>query len=199
MFHLAAGVVDEDYRGLIKVILFNHSDTPFEVRKGDRIAQLICEQIYYPELQEAQVLFNPLSRIFHLTDSAFQELTDTERGEGGFGSTGTNQMSAKPLLSVCIFCLCLVGSVLSWRTKKVQVSKIDFHNNNSLMTLSCSGVALIRPRVNSAEICHSNQLTLPLPVSSITLSLFCNCKQYPTGTLIQLLVICAVFMLAFNE
>jgi len=69
---VGAGVVDEDYRGLIQVILFNHSDTPFEVKPGDRIAQLICERIYYPELVE-------------VTD-----LSDTVRGEGGFGSTGIN-------------------------------------------------------------------------------------------------------------
>ncbi|XP_023012863.2 deoxyuridine triphosphatase [Leptinotarsa decemlineata] len=69
---VGAGVVDEDYRGVLKVVLFNHSDTDFEVRSGDRIAQLICEKIYYPVLEEVQ------------------ELTATERGEGGFGSTGTN-------------------------------------------------------------------------------------------------------------
>ncbi|CAG9766315.1 unnamed protein product [Ceutorhynchus assimilis] len=69
---VGAGVVDEDYRGVLKVVLFNHSDEDFEVKKGDRIAQLICEKIYYPELEEVQ------------------ELTNTERGAGGFGSTGTN-------------------------------------------------------------------------------------------------------------
>lgn len=68
---VGAGVVDEDYRGVLKVILFNHSDKDFEVKKGDRIAQLICEKIFYPEIEEAE------------------ELTDTTRGEGGFGSTGT--------------------------------------------------------------------------------------------------------------
>lgn len=69
---VGAGVVDEDYRGVLKVVLFNHSDSDFEVKKGDRIAQLICQKIYYPELEEVQ------------------DLTDTVRGEGGFGSTGTN-------------------------------------------------------------------------------------------------------------
>ncbi|CAG9830247.1 unnamed protein product [Diabrotica balteata] len=68
---VGAGVVDEDYRGLLKVVLFNHSDNDFEVKSGDRIAQLICERIFYPELEEVK------------------ELTDTARGEGGFGSTGT--------------------------------------------------------------------------------------------------------------
>jgi dUTP pyrophosphatase len=69
---VGAGVVDEDYRGVIKVVLFNHSDSAFEVKSGDRIAQFICEQIYYPDLEEVK------------------ELTETERGEGGFGSTGKN-------------------------------------------------------------------------------------------------------------
>lgn len=52
--------------------MFNHSDTDFTVAKGDRIAQLICERIFYPTLEECR------------------SLTDTQRGAGGFGSTGTN-------------------------------------------------------------------------------------------------------------
>ncbi|MGH0119002.1 UNVERIFIED_CONTAM: hypothetical protein FKN15_003551 [Acipenser sinensis] len=47
-----AGVVDEDYRGNVGVVLFNFSKDSFEVKKGDRVAQLICEKICYPELQE---------------------------------------------------------------------------------------------------------------------------------------------------
>ena len=50
-----AGVVDEDYRGVIKVVLFNHSDTPFEIKSGDRIAQFICQRIYYPDIEEVKV------------------------------------------------------------------------------------------------------------------------------------------------
>ena len=68
---IGAGVIDEDYRGNIGVIMFNHGCTPFEVKKGDRIAQLICERIFYPELEEAETL------------------TESERGSAGFGSTGT--------------------------------------------------------------------------------------------------------------
>uniref|UniRef100_A0A8V0Z7C5 Deoxyuridine 5'-triphosphate nucleotidohydrolase n=1 Tax=Gallus gallus TaxID=9031 RepID=A0A8V0Z7C5_CHICK len=67
-----AGVIDEDYRGNVGVVLFNFGKETFEVKKGDRIAQLICERIFYPELEEVQAL------------------DDTERGEGGFGSTGKN-------------------------------------------------------------------------------------------------------------
>lgn len=69
---VGAGVVDEDYRGPLGVVLFNHAHVPFQVKQGDRIAQLICEKIVYPELLEVE------------------DLDETERGEGGFGSTGTN-------------------------------------------------------------------------------------------------------------
>lgn len=68
---VGAGVIDEDYRGNIGVVLFNHSDQEFKVTKGDRIAQLICQRIDYPVLQEVTNLDN------------------TSRGAGGFGSTGT--------------------------------------------------------------------------------------------------------------
>lgn len=67
-----AGVVDADYRNTIGVILFNSGDNDFEIKKGDRIAQLIFEKIYTPELE--------------VVDET--ELTDTERGLKGFGSTG---------------------------------------------------------------------------------------------------------------
>ncbi|XP_064931977.1 deoxyuridine 5'-triphosphate nucleotidohydrolase, mitochondrial isoform X2 [Columba livia] len=69
---VGAGVIDEDYRGNVGVVLFNFGKDTFEVKKGDRIAQLICERICYPELEEVEAL------------------DDTERGEGGFGSTGKN-------------------------------------------------------------------------------------------------------------
>ncbi|XP_077247599.1 deoxyuridine 5'-triphosphate nucleotidohydrolase-like [Tasmannia lanceolata] len=67
---VAAGVVDADYRGPVGVILFNHSDIDFEVKPGDRIAQLIIERIMTPEVLEVD------------------GLDSTVRGEGGFGSTG---------------------------------------------------------------------------------------------------------------
>ncbi|XP_014308961.2 deoxyuridine 5'-triphosphate nucleotidohydrolase, mitochondrial [Myotis lucifugus] len=69
---VGAGVIDEDYRGNLGVVLFNFGKEKFEVKKGDRIAQLICERIFYPEIEEVQAL------------------DDTERGSGGFGSTGKN-------------------------------------------------------------------------------------------------------------
>jgi len=66
---VGAGVIDRDYTGEVKVVLFNHGDEDFEIKKGDRIAQLIIEKIDTPEIQ--------------LVD----ELLVSERGEGGFGST----------------------------------------------------------------------------------------------------------------
>ncbi len=68
-----AGVVDESYRGIIQVILYNHSDREFAVKVGDRIAQLIFERIYLPEICEGTL----------------ENLNSTSRGEGGFGSTGS--------------------------------------------------------------------------------------------------------------
>ncbi|KAK9113128.1 hypothetical protein Scep_020647 [Stephania cephalantha] len=67
---VGAGVIDADYRGPVGVILFNHSDVDFEVKTGDRIAQLIIEKVMTPEVQEVE------------------DLDSTVRGSGGFGSTG---------------------------------------------------------------------------------------------------------------
>lgn len=58
--------------GNLQILLFNHSDEEFKIAPGDRIAQLICEKIEYPELQELDTL------------------DETARGAGGFGSTGKN-------------------------------------------------------------------------------------------------------------
>ena len=55
--------------------MFNHADNVFTIKKGDRIAQLVCEKIEYPELEECAEGLNEAK---------------TERGDGGFGSTGTN-------------------------------------------------------------------------------------------------------------
>ena len=52
---VGAGVIDEDYRGNVTVILFNHSDKLFVINRSDRVAQLICEKVYYPVLEEEEV------------------------------------------------------------------------------------------------------------------------------------------------
>lgn len=64
------GVIDRDWRSDTKVLLMNWSDTEYKVGMGDRIAQLILEKISTPEIQDVE------------------ELDDTVRGAGGFGSTG---------------------------------------------------------------------------------------------------------------
>ena len=64
------GTVDADYRGELMVILVNHGREPFIVRRGDRIAQLVIAPVASVEI------------------AAVEDLGATERGQGGFGSTG---------------------------------------------------------------------------------------------------------------
>lgn len=64
------GTVDADYRGEVKVLLINHSDKDFEVKYGDRIAQLIIAKY-----EKANLEFD-------------DNISETERGTGGYGSTG---------------------------------------------------------------------------------------------------------------
>ena len=65
------GTVDPDYRGEIKVILVNLSNTPYELKPGERVAQLVVARFTRVEWESVEVL------------------GETERGAGGFGSTGT--------------------------------------------------------------------------------------------------------------
>jgi dUTP pyrophosphatase len=64
------GTVDADYRGEINVLLINHGDTAFPIRRGERIAQMVIASVARAELVAAD------------------QLSSTERGSGGFGSTG---------------------------------------------------------------------------------------------------------------
>ena len=64
------GVVDPDYRGEIKVVLLNHSNQPQTLQPGERVAQFVITPVLTPDYEEVE------------------ELTDTNRGIGGFGSTG---------------------------------------------------------------------------------------------------------------
>lgn len=68
--HVGAGVIDEDYRGEVGIVLFNLSQKPFEVFVRDRVAQLILEKC---EIADVVVV---------------DSLSSTDRGAGGFGSTG---------------------------------------------------------------------------------------------------------------
>jgi dUTP pyrophosphatase len=67
---IGAGVIDPDYTGEISVVIFNMGDADFEVKKGDRVAQLVLERCETPPIEEIGLL------------------QETLRGEGGFGSTG---------------------------------------------------------------------------------------------------------------
>lgn len=64
------GVIDSDYRGEIRVVLLNHSKQPQTLEPGERVAQFVITPVLTPVYEEVE------------------ELTDTSRGTGGFGSTG---------------------------------------------------------------------------------------------------------------
>jgi len=64
------GTIDSDYRGEIKVILFNFSKEDFIIKRGDRIAQMV------------------LAKVYHVKLNVSENLNGSERGEGGFGHTG---------------------------------------------------------------------------------------------------------------
>ena len=64
------GVIDSDYRGEISVLLYNHSQEEFVIHPGDRVAQLLLLPVDLPDIVEVE------------------ELSQTQRGDGGFGSTG---------------------------------------------------------------------------------------------------------------
>jgi dUTP pyrophosphatase len=66
----APGTIDSDYRGELKVLLINHGDAPFAIRRGERIAQLVPAAVVLARFEEVD------------------ELDATDRGQGGFGSTG---------------------------------------------------------------------------------------------------------------
>nr|CAD7586745.1 unnamed protein product [Timema genevievae] len=69
---VGAGVIDEDYRGNVGVLLFNHSDHPFEVKRGDRIAQLICQRIFYPDILEVEETLQQVSQGCELEQSRWE-------------------------------------------------------------------------------------------------------------------------------
>jgi len=66
------GTIDADYRGEVKVILINLGETPFEIVRGERIAQMVVAPVLQADIREVDVL------------------SETDRGAGGFGSTGRN-------------------------------------------------------------------------------------------------------------
>ena len=68
--HVGAGVIDSDYRGNLGVLLFNLGDQPFSFKEGDRIAQLVVKTYEHVSIENVD------------------DISDTNRGENGFGSSG---------------------------------------------------------------------------------------------------------------
>lgn len=68
--HTLAGVIDENYRGELHIVIANFGENPYTIEKGKKIAQLLIQPIVHPEIKEVE------------------ELDATVRGEGAFGSTG---------------------------------------------------------------------------------------------------------------
>ena len=83
---VGAGVIDADYRGPLKVLLFNLGETDFAINQGDRIAQLIIERVganihYLLHVTNTGQIYTPEVLVV-------DQLPDSVRGAGGFGSTG---------------------------------------------------------------------------------------------------------------
>jgi dUTP pyrophosphatase len=76
---VGAGVIDSDYTGELKVVLFNHNNKKYNIKPGFRIAQLILEQCVTPEVVEVD------------------DLDTTDRGSNGFGSTGVSVPVPTPI------------------------------------------------------------------------------------------------------
>lgn len=66
------GLIDADYRGQLQVSMWNRSTEPFVIKRGERVAQLVFLPVIHPTFEMV----------------SFEELSKTERGEGGFGSSG---------------------------------------------------------------------------------------------------------------
>jgi dUTP pyrophosphatase len=78
------GTIDSDYRGEVQIIVMNVGTEPFTIRRGDRIAQLILAPVSKVEWEEVV------------------QVSDTERGEGGFGHTGLNESTAEHQLAEAV-------------------------------------------------------------------------------------------------
>jgi dUTP pyrophosphatase len=71
------GTVDSDYRGIVKVILINLGEEKFIIHRGDRIAQLVIQKVFFPNFKLVKIL------------------NKTKRGEGGFGHSGIKNSKIK--------------------------------------------------------------------------------------------------------
>ena len=71
------GTIDSDYRGIVKVILINLGEKDFIIQRGDRIAQLVIQKVFFPNFKLVKTLNN------------------TKRGEGGFGHSGIKTQNSR--------------------------------------------------------------------------------------------------------
>ncbi|HDK26741.1 MAG TPA: dUTP diphosphatase [Candidatus Atribacteria bacterium] len=71
------GTIDSDYRGIVKVILINLGEKDFIIQRGDRIAQLVIQKVFFPDFKLVKTLNN------------------TKRGEGGFGHSGIKTQNSR--------------------------------------------------------------------------------------------------------
>lgn len=77
------GIIDSDYRGCIWIILYNHTDSDVVVKKRQRVAQMIVQPFCHP---------------MTIVEKTLSELTETVRGAGGFGSTGSGEVDELPIV-----------------------------------------------------------------------------------------------------
>jgi len=116
VFCIHLGTIDSDYRGDVKVLLHNMSNKEFEIKAGDRIAQMIINKIEYVEPVEKQ------------------ELSDTVRGESGFGSTGfqqtiKNALEAKEILKEETI-KCRISNILDDCFEMLKKKNADYADYN---------------------------------------------------------------------
>ena len=147
---IGAGVVDSDYRGPIKALLINNSNTPFEINVGDRMAQLILERIENPECI--------------LVD----ELPETERASKGFGSTGINSADLgcnEPMIVPVRLNNNTAGSAMIDSGASTQFIDLDFAVKNNLpLTLKPKPETLIVVDGREAESQLTHTCTLDLTI-----------------------------------
>ena len=110
--HVAGGVIDRGYLGDVTVLLGNSRDQPFLIQKGGRIAQLILEKHSTPPVVEAK------------------ELSTTERGSGGFGSTGRERASDIPCLLLILKILIAFQKMFPQNCKEVKSTNKEHHKQD---------------------------------------------------------------------
>jgi len=136
------GVIEYTYRGEYKIVLINLSGKSFEIKKGQKIAQLLIQKIETPKIEEAD------------------ELSETSRGYGGFGSTDSNKITKEFLSTVYIV---KNGKVLlTWNKKVNKFIPLGGHVDKGELPCECaireakeeSGFDI--EIINAREMQHSN-------------------------------------------